>query len=103
MKWFDKVDITDTRNMLAFYEVEDKDINYQNWECEIDGGILRILKHKANPFYSVYARRYVKENGVTQWYMEISSQKATSLTDAKNVAEKMYDIVLWYKVPWWKE
>jgi len=89
---------------LWFIEVKDKDAKYKNWECEIEWGIVRILKHKDHPFYSVYARRYVQENDIAQWYMEISSQKATNLWEAKEIAEKMYDIVLWYKVPWpWKE
>lgn len=97
------IDARDNLN-LWFVQVKDKDPKYQNWECEIDNWIIRILKNKNHPFYSVYAKRYVEENWALRWYMEISSTKATTLWEAKQIAEKMYDIVLWYKVPWpWKE
>ena len=90
--------------MLLFKETKDKDPNYKNWECKIDDWMIRILKNQYHSFYSVYARRYVKEDDIIQWYMEISSQKATTLAWAKQIADKMYDIVLWYKVPEpWRE
>ena len=80
---------------------------YHMWEAEIDwwyGWYARILKNTNTNTYSVYVKRYATEWMKSRWYMEISSQKATSLAQATNIAEKMYDIVLWYKVPWpWKE
>lgn len=90
--------------MLLFKEIKDNDPNYRNWECNLDDGIVRILKNQNHPFYSVYIKHYSMENKRIVWYIEISSNKATTLAWAKKVAEKMYDIVLWYKAPEpWRE
>lgn len=90
--------------MLLFKEVKDKDPNYRNWECKIDEWMMRILKNTNHPFYSIYIKKYVREEWRVVWYIELSSNKAETLLWAKQIAEKMYDIVLWYKVPEpWRE
>lgn len=85
--------------MLLFKEVKDKDPDYRNWECEIEEWMIRILKNKNHPFYSTYIKKYVREEWRVVWYIELSSNKAETLVWAKQIAEKMHDIVLWYRVP----
>lgn len=60
---------------------------------------VTVIKDKRNDTYGVYVKRYVKVNWWIQGFIEISDHLATNLTEVKHVAEKMVDIVLWYKVP----
>jgi len=92
--------------LLQFKENKSKgDELYTVRECEIEDWMLTIIKNEKHPFYSVYAKKYVRdENRRMIWYMETSANQATSYHQAKTVAMKLYDIVLWYKPPIpWKE
>lgn len=93
-----------TDHSLNFVEVKDKDPEYKAWEYELEDWIIRILKHKDHDFFSVYARKFVYEEWRNRWYIDVMSNKATNLKQAKSIWEKLLDIVLWYKSPEpWKE
>ena len=105
MKTFDELDMFDNRKWISFYERDDvSDKWYKIWQADIELWHIQILKNKRHEFYSVYIKKAIKEDNKETGYIELSSHKATNLWQAKQIAEKMYDIVLWYKVPWpWKE
>ena len=85
--------------MLKFKINKDKtDANFEVSELENGDVRLTIIKWKKSGLVSVFARRDVNdENGYRQWYIEIWDHSATSYVDAKHLAEKLQDIVLWYK------
>lgn len=92
LKNFDELDFEVDNSMKAQW--------YSMWQTSLNAWwYIRILKAKQHDFYSVYAKLY-KDMG----YMEISSSKAKTLPQAKQIASKLYDIVLWYNPPEpWKE
>ena len=85
--------------MLKFEVNKDKtDANFEVSECITGDVRLTIIKGKKSGFVSVFARRDVfDENRNKEWYIEIWDHSPTSYTDAKRLAEKLLDIVLWYK------
>ena len=61
---------------------------------------ITIIKSINTDTYGVFARRYVYDNThLNLWYIEIANHLPKTYTEAKQVAEKMYDIILWYKPP----
>lgn len=92
--------------ILNFKENKSKsDDLYKVRDCEIEDWMLTIIKNEKHPFYSVYAKRYVRnENKRMVWYMEVSGNQAETFHQAKSIAMKLYGIVLWYNPPKpWKE
>ena len=89
--------------MLKFIPNKEKsDSNFKILECELENCRLTIIQWKEQ--ISVFVRRYIYEDTVYLGNIEIVDHRATSLSDAKHLAEKMYDIVLGYKpVEKWKE
>lgn len=85
--------------MLKFEINKDKtDANFEVSECITGDVRLTIIKWKKSGFVSVFARRDVfDENRNKEWYIEIWDHSPTSYIDAKHLAEKLLDIVLWYK------
>lgn len=85
--------------MLKFEINKDKtDANFEVSECITGDTRLTIIKGKKSWFVSVFARRDVfDENRSKEWYIEIWDHSPTSYIDAKRLAEKLLDIVLWYK------
>ena len=74
---------------------EKSDKNFQIYECEIEDARLTIIKWTT---CSVFVKREVYDESHTYlWYMELGNHTPATFTDAKRLAEKMYDIVLWYK------
>lgn len=92
--------------MLTFkLNKEKSDSNFKISECEIKDCRFTIIKWKEAGLVSVFVRKDVCDK---LWqrigYIEIWDHRATDWTDAKRLAEKLYDIVLWYKpVELWKE
>ena len=84
-----------------------KDWEFQIWELEYQWVNLRIIKNKFSEMYSVYARKYVDDLDkcwYIAWFCEVSSNHARNLMQAKSVAGKLVDIVLWYNPPKpWRE
>jgi hypothetical protein len=58
-----------------------------------------MIEDKVRNTFGVYVRREVYEWKDYLWYIEISNNKVTNLTECKQVAEKMLDIVNGYKPP----
>lgn len=85
--------------MLKFKIIKDKtDANFEVSECITGDVRLTIIKSIKSWFVSVYARRDVYDaNHSKLWYIEIWDHSPESYTDAKRLAEKLLDIVLWYK------
>lgn len=74
---------------------------YKVFECKLDKTRLTIMQSTTT---SVFARREVYEWNSYLWYIEISNHTAKNFTEAKRLAKKMYEIVLWYKpIQLWKE
>ena len=65
------------------------------FECKLDKTRLTIIQSTT---VSVFARREVHEWNSYLWYIEISNHTAKNFTEAKRLAKKMYEIVLWYNV-----
>ena len=88
--------------MLNRKEKKDNDFDIRQASDEwVD---INIIRNKSWDIYSVYAKRYAKIDWVSRGYMEISSNYARNLKQAKSVAEKLQDICLWYNPPEpWKE
>jgi len=82
---------------------EKSDSNYKILECELENCRLTIIQWKEQT--SVFVRRYIySEDKDYLGNIEIVDHRATSLPDAKRLAEKIYDIVLGYKpVDKWKD
>ena len=75
--------------------------DYKVFECTLDNTRLTIIQATT---VSVFARRTVHEWINYLWYIEISNHTAKNFTEAKRLAKKMYEIVLWYKpIQLWKE
>lgn len=94
--------------MLKFeINKEKSDSHFKTLECEINNDIrFTIIQWKdGNKQVSVFARRYVYDELRNYLgYIEIWEHRCKTLPEAKRLAEKMYDIVLWYKpVELWKE
>ena len=68
---------------------------YKVFECILDNTRLTIIQSTT---VSVFARRAVYEWNNYLWYIEISNHIAKNFTEAKRLAKKMYEIVLWYNV-----
>lgn len=85
--------------MLKFEINKDKtDANFEVSECITGDVRLTIIKWKKSGFVSVFARRDVFDDKRNkEWYIEIWDHSPESYTDAKRLAEKLLDIVLWYK------
>lgn len=80
---------------------EKSDKTFQIYECEVEDTRLTIIKWGT---MSVFVKRQIYDGTNYLWYIEISDHTPTKFTDAKRLAEKMYEIVLWYKpLQLWKE
>ena len=83
---------------------EKPDKNYDIRQTSHNGVDINIIRNRAGKMYSVYAKAYVNIGWLDRWYIEISSNYATNLRQAKSIAEKLCDICLWYNPPLpWKE
>lgn len=80
------------------YKIYEADVTNERWTTE-----MRILKNKNHNFFSVFVKRYVTDDWLSRGYMEVSSNHGTTLPQAKQIAEQLHDIVLWYNPPRWKE
>lgn len=91
--------------MLKFTVNKDKsDKQFKVSECIIDDTRLSIIESKPSWYMSVFVKREVfNEDGTRGWYIEIWDHSPRNYTDAKRLAEKIYDITLWYKPIRWKE
>lgn len=72
------------------------DTTFNVYECEIKNWRLTIIEDKVKSAYWTYARKYTDDN---MGYMEVSAYTAKTLSDAEKLAEKLCDIVTWYKTP----
>lgn len=83
---------------------ERPDKEYDIRQTTYEGVDINIIRNKAGKMYSVYAKTYANIEWIDRWYIEISSNYATNLAQAKSVAEKLCDIALWYNSPKpWRE
>ena len=75
---------------------------YETYECELENARITIMVWDA---ISVFVKRSVYDvPSDYQWYIEIGDHRCKTFSQAKHLAEKMYDIVLWYKpIELWKE
>lgn len=88
------------QKQLSFKKSIDKNYTKRDAEIEDNWPKITILKNGYHPFYSVYAKNYPKEvDWQAKWYIEISSSRGLDLEQAKTIAGKLYDIVIWYKTP----
>jgi len=72
------------------------DTVFNIYEYEIKNWRLTIIEDKVKKSYWTYARKYTDDE---MWYMEVAWHNAKTFTEAKRLAEKLCDIVTWYKVP----
>ena len=87
--------------MLKFKVNKEKsNDSYEFMDAEMGDATVTILKSKKSISYSVFATRHVyTDTNKNLWYIEIWNHTPKTYTEAKQVAEKMYDIILWYKPP----
>ena len=86
--------------MLKFVENKEKsDSHFKILECEIDDVRFTIIQWKGGEKQvSAFVRRFIYDESKNYLgYIEIWEHRCNSLPEAKRLAEKMYDIVLWYK------
>lgn len=89
----------EAQNELTFKENIDGDYTQRDSKFD-EWPMIKILKNKNHPFYSIYAKNYPKEiDWHPKWYIEISSNRAFDLTQAKIIARKLYNIVIQYETP----
>ena len=85
--------------MLRFKINKDKsDERFEFMECPIDDWMITIINAKEGNLYSVFAKKFIK-NGWTQWYIELADHTSTNYKEARDMWQKLYEIILQYNHP----
>ena len=86
---------------LKFKETRDNRFWFTTREMDVDENCkISIIKSDREKPYSAYVKMHKKEHWTTQWYIEVSSHMWTTLSQAKLIVEKLYNLALSYKAPW---
>ena len=89
-----------TPTWLDFKETKDNRW-FTVWEADLDKNCsLKIIKSERSKIYSAFVKTRKQEHWETQWYIEVASHMWTTLSQAKIIVGKLYNITIPYKVPW---